>query len=145
VFPGAQSGVGSFNVFRDAVENGGPSPLAIEEHSHAAMANAYEAGADGAPSRSFSATSGRPAEVQSEHIARHLSVHRRTSRRLSRRSGPTARRHGQARDRAGNIMLMHLSACGKRSCLPQALDRHPLNRRSTILDRAAPTAVILPA
>jgi hypothetical protein len=30
---------------RDAIENGWPRPLAVEEHSHAAMANAYEAGA----------------------------------------------------------------------------------------------------
>jgi glutaconate CoA-transferase, subunit A len=42
-------GVGSLHRFRDAFENGWPSPLAIEEHSHAAMANAYAAGAAGLP------------------------------------------------------------------------------------------------
>src|ERR1700737_1684083 len=42
-------GVGSLHRFRDAVENGWPNPLAIEEHSHAAMANAYEAGAANLP------------------------------------------------------------------------------------------------
>src|SRR6266513_4427960 len=42
-------GVGSLHRFRDAVENGWPAPIAIEEHSHAAMANAYEAGAAGLP------------------------------------------------------------------------------------------------
>jgi glutaconate CoA-transferase subunit A len=42
-------GVGSLHRFRDAYENGWPTPLAIEEHSHAAMANAYEAGAAGLP------------------------------------------------------------------------------------------------
>src|SRR5438270_7227525 len=42
-------GVGSLHRFRDAYENGWPAPLAIEEHSHAAMANAYEAGAAGLP------------------------------------------------------------------------------------------------
>jgi glutaconate CoA-transferase subunit A len=42
-------GVGSLHRFRDAYENGWPIPLAIEEHSHAAMANAYEAGAAGLP------------------------------------------------------------------------------------------------
>src|SRR2546430_16836709 len=41
---GGNPGVGSLHRFRDAVENGWPHPLAIEEHSHAAMANAYEAG-----------------------------------------------------------------------------------------------------
>src|SRR5260221_12858816 len=42
---GGNPGVGSLHRLRDAVENGWPGPLAIEEHSHAAMANAYEAGA----------------------------------------------------------------------------------------------------
>src|SRR5712691_7841913 len=46
---GGNPGVGSLHRFRDAVENGWPHPLAIEEHSHAAMANAYDAGAAGLP------------------------------------------------------------------------------------------------
>jgi glutaconate CoA-transferase subunit A len=50
---GGNPGVGSLHRLRDAVENGWPSPLAIEEHSHAAMANAYEAGAAGLPCAIF--------------------------------------------------------------------------------------------
>src|SRR5882724_10488269 len=46
---GGNPGVGSLHRFRDAVENGWPNPLAIEEHSHAAMANAYDAGAANLP------------------------------------------------------------------------------------------------
>src|ERR1700677_4323599 len=46
---GGNPGVGSLHRFRDAIENGWPNPLAIEEHSHAAMANAYEAGAANLP------------------------------------------------------------------------------------------------
>jgi glutaconate CoA-transferase subunit A len=46
---GGNPGVGSLHRLRDAVENGWPQPLAIEEHSHAAMACAYEAGAAGLP------------------------------------------------------------------------------------------------
>jgi glutaconate CoA-transferase subunit A len=46
---GGNPGVGSLHRLRDAVENGWPRPLAIEEHSHAAMASAYEAGAAGLP------------------------------------------------------------------------------------------------
>src|SRR5437899_8130134 len=38
-------GVGSLHRFRDAVENGWPAPLDIEENSHAGMANRYLAGA----------------------------------------------------------------------------------------------------
>jgi glutaconate CoA-transferase, subunit A len=50
---GGNPGVGSLHRLRDAVENGWPHALAIEEHSHAAMANAYEAGAAGLPCAIF--------------------------------------------------------------------------------------------
>jgi glutaconate CoA-transferase subunit A len=46
---GGNPGVGSLYRLRDAVENNWPGPLAIEEHSHAAMANAYDAGAANLP------------------------------------------------------------------------------------------------
>jgi glutaconate CoA-transferase subunit A len=46
-------GVGLLRRLRDAVENGWPQPIEIEEHSHAAMANAYEAGAAGLPCAVF--------------------------------------------------------------------------------------------
>ena len=46
---GGNPGVGSLHRFRDAVENGWPRPLELEEHSHAGMANRYAAGASGLP------------------------------------------------------------------------------------------------
>src|SRR5215203_4063334 len=46
---GGNPGVGSLHRLRDAVENGWPVPLEIEEHSHAGMANRYAAGAAGLP------------------------------------------------------------------------------------------------
>jgi glutaconate CoA-transferase subunit A len=46
-------GVGLLRRLRDAVENTWPHALEIEEHSHAAMANAYEAGAAGLPCAIF--------------------------------------------------------------------------------------------
>jgi glutaconate CoA-transferase, subunit A len=50
---GGNPGVGSLHRLRDAIEHGWPRPLAIEEHSHAAMANAYEAAAAGLPCAVF--------------------------------------------------------------------------------------------
>ena len=50
---GGNPGVGSLYRFRDAVENGWPCALEIEEHSHGAMANAYDAGAAGLPCALF--------------------------------------------------------------------------------------------
>ncbi|NRG16225.1 CoA transferase subunit A [Rhizobiales bacterium] len=46
-------GVGLLRRMRDAVENGWPRPLELEEHSHSAMAQAYEAGAAGLPCAIF--------------------------------------------------------------------------------------------
>jgi glutaconate CoA-transferase subunit A len=42
-------GVGSLHRVREAIEQGWPRKLEIEEHSHAAMANAFEAGAANLP------------------------------------------------------------------------------------------------
>jgi glutaconate CoA-transferase subunit A len=42
-------GVGLLRRARDAIENGWPRAVEVEEHSHAGMANAYEAGAAGLP------------------------------------------------------------------------------------------------
>jgi glutaconate CoA-transferase subunit A len=50
---GGNPGVGSLHRFRDAIENGWPQKLKIVEHSHAAMANAYEAGAANLPCAVF--------------------------------------------------------------------------------------------
>ena len=50
---GGNPGVGSLHRLRDAVEKDWPGPLEIEEHSHAAMASAYEAGAAGLPCAFF--------------------------------------------------------------------------------------------
>jgi glutaconate CoA-transferase subunit A len=46
---GGNPGVGSIHRFRDAIENGWPRSLAIQEHSHADMAGRYQAGASGLP------------------------------------------------------------------------------------------------
>src|SRR5215204_7447256 len=46
---GGNPGVGALYRIRDAITRGWPAPLAIEEHSHAELANRYVAGAAGLP------------------------------------------------------------------------------------------------
>jgi glutaconate CoA-transferase, subunit A len=46
---GGNPGVGSLHRFREAVENGWPASLELEEHSHAGMSNRYVAGASNLP------------------------------------------------------------------------------------------------
>jgi len=52
---GGNPGVGSLHRFRDAIENGWPHELEIEEHSHAGMASRYVAGASNLPSPCYEA------------------------------------------------------------------------------------------
>jgi glutaconate CoA-transferase subunit A len=46
---GGNPGVGSLHRFRDAIENGWPRAIGLEEHSHAGMANRFAAGAADLP------------------------------------------------------------------------------------------------
>jgi glutaconate CoA-transferase subunit A len=46
---GGNPGVGSLHRFRDAVENDWPHAIELEEHSHAGMANRFQAGASNLP------------------------------------------------------------------------------------------------
>ena len=50
---GGNPGVGSLFRLRDAYENGVPHEMEFEEHAHAAMANAFAAGAAGMPCAVF--------------------------------------------------------------------------------------------
>ena len=88
---GGNPGVGSLHRFRDAVENGWPHPLEIEEHSHAGMATRYTAGASGLP---FGVLRGlrrhRPAHAHHHHRCRSVPVHRRAA---DGGPGADARRH----------------------------------------------------
>jgi glutaconate CoA-transferase subunit A len=103
---GGNPGVGSLHRFRDAVENGWPQPLAIEEHSHAAMANAYEAGAANLPLAVFRGYIGVDLPKVNPNI-RHITCPF-TGERLA--AVPSIRPdvsivHAQRADREGNVMI----------------------------------------
>ena len=65
---GGNPGVGSLHRFREAVQAGWPVPLEIEEHSHAAMAAAYAAGAAGLPCAILRAYQGTDLAAFNPHI-----------------------------------------------------------------------------
>jgi glutaconate CoA-transferase subunit A len=103
---GGNPGVGSLHRFRDAVENGWPHTLAIEEHSHAAMANAYEAGAAGLPCAIFRGYVGVDLPKVNANIKRVKCPF--TGEELA--AVPAHRPdvaviHAQRADRAGNVMI----------------------------------------
>jgi glutaconate CoA-transferase, subunit A len=115
---GGNPGVGSLHRLRDAVENGWPHPLAIEEHSHAAMANAYEAGAAGLPCAIFRGYIGVELARVNPNI-QHITCPF-TGERLA--AVPALRPdvaviHALKADRAGNVLLEGIVGVQKQAVL----------------------------
>jgi glutaconate CoA-transferase subunit A len=103
---GGNPGVGSLHRLRDAVENGWPHKLELQEHSHAAMANAYEAGAAGLPCAIFRGYIGGDLPKVNAKIKRVICPF--TGEELA--AVPAHRPdvaviHAQRADKAGNVMI----------------------------------------
>lgn len=103
---GGNPGVGSLHRLRDAVEQAWPQKLEIEEHSHAAMANAYEAGAAGLPCAIFRGYIGGDLPKVNAKIKRVTCPF--TDEELA--AVPAHRPdvaviHAQRADKAGNVMI----------------------------------------
>ena len=115
---GGNPGVGSLHRFRDAYEKGWPRPLEIEEHSHAAMANAYEAGAAGLPFAVFRGYRGAELARVNPNIKSVACPY--TGEVLA--TVPAMRLdsaviHAQRADRAGNVMLEGIVGVQKEAVL----------------------------
>ena len=115
---GGNPGVGSLHRFRDAIENGWPNEVEIEEHSHAGMANRYAAGASGLP---FAVLRGY---VGSDLVAHTASIKEVTcpftGEMLSAVSAlelDVAVIHAQRADRAGNVQLWGIVGVQKEAVL----------------------------
>jgi glutaconate CoA-transferase subunit A len=143
---GGNPGVGSLHRMRDAVENGWPHPLAIEEHSHAAMANAYEAGAAGLPCAIFRGYIGVDLPKVNSNIRRVTCPF--TGEQLA--AVPSIRPHvavihAQKADRAGNVFMEGIVGVQKQAVLAA---KRSLVTVEEIVDDFAPhstNATILPA
>ena len=142
---GGNPGVGTLHRLRDAVENGWPHQLEIEEHSHAAMANAYAAGASGLPCAIFRGYQGSDLVEVNPRI-RFIECPF-TGERLA--AVPAIRPdltiiHAQRADRAGNVLLEGIVGVQKEAVLGAT---HALVTVEEIVDdlRApGPNATILP-
>jgi glutaconate CoA-transferase, subunit A len=115
---GGNPGVGSLHRFRDAYEKGWPQSLEIEEHSHAAMANAYEAGAAGLPFAVFRGYRG--AELPRVNPSIRSVTCPYTGEVLATVPAmklDSAIIHAQRADRAGNVMLEGIVGVQKEAVL----------------------------
>lgn len=138
-------GVGSLHRIRDAVERGWPRPLEIEEHSHAAMANAYAAGAAGLPLAVLRGYLGTDLPKVNPNI-RFIECPF-TGERLA--AVPAVRPdvaliHAQKADRRGNVLIEGIVGVQKEAVL--AAKRSVVTVEEIVDDLAAhPNACLLPS
>ena len=141
---GGNPGVGSLHRLRDAVENGWPGPLELEEHSHAGMAAGYAAGAAKLP---FGTVRGYAGTDLAERTRVAWIECPFTGEQVA--AVPAIRPdvgviHAQLADRAGNVQLWGISGVQKEVVL--AAERS-LVTVEEVVDRLEPRpgAIVLPA
>jgi glutaconate CoA-transferase, subunit A len=142
---GGNPGVGSLHRLRDAVENGWPHPLAVEEHSHAAMANAYEAGAAGLPCAIFRGYIGAGlAKVNPNIKTIACPFTGETLAAIPAIRPDVAVIHAQKADRAGNVLIEGIIGVQKQAVL--AAKRSVVTVEEIVEDFVprSPNATILP-
>jgi glutaconate CoA-transferase subunit A len=143
---GGNPGVGSLHRFRDAVEAGWPRPLEIVEHSHAAMANAWAAGAAGLPFAAFRGYLGTSLPEVNPAIGRVTCPF--TGEELA--AVPALRPdvgiiHAQRADRTGNVLVEGIVGVQKEAVL--ASKRSVATVEEVVDDLAPPSlnSVVIPA
>jgi glutaconate CoA-transferase subunit A len=143
---GGNPGVGSLHRLRDAVEQGWPAPLALEEHSHAAMANAYAAGASGMPSAFFRGYRGSDLASVNPNIKFVPCPFTGESLACVPALRPdVAIVHAQKADRAGNVLVQGIIGVQKEAVLAA---RRSIVTVEEVVDRfegVGTNAVILPS
>jgi glutaconate CoA-transferase subunit A len=143
---GGNPGVGSLHRLRDAVENGWPNRLELEEHSHAAMANAYAAGAANLPFAAFRGYKGVDLPKVNPRIR---SVTCPFTGEVLAAVPPirpdVAIVHAQRADREGNVLLDGIVGVQKEAVLAAARSIVTVEELVDELDAPGYNAVILPA
>ncbi len=143
---GGNPGVGSLHRLRDAVERKWPGPLELEEHSHAAMANAYEAGAAGMPCALFRGYLGVDLVECNPNIKFvQCPFTNETLACVPAHHPDVAIIHAQRADREGNVMIEGIVGVQKEAVL--SAKRSIVTVEEIVEDFGArsPNAVILPS
>jgi glutaconate CoA-transferase subunit A len=142
---GGNPGVGSLHRLRDAVEREWPNALELEEHSHAAMAAAYAAGASGLPCAILRGYAGSDLVKHNPNIRSVECPF--TGERLA--AVPALRPdvaviHAQRADREGNVLLEGITGVQKEVVL--AARRAVVTVEEIVDDLRAPSpnSVVLP-
>ncbi len=142
---GGNPGVGSLHRLRDAVENGWPHHLELEEHSHAAMANAYEAGAAGLPCAIFRGYIGGDLPKVNPRIKRVTCPFSGEELAAIPSHRPdVAVIHAQRADKAGNVMIEGVLGVQKEAVLASKRSVVTVEEIVDELPERSLNAVVLP-
>jgi len=141
---GGNPGVGSLHRFRDAVETGWPRPLAVEEYTHAALANAYEAGACNLPFAIFRSHRGDLASVNPKFRTLQCPY---TGEELT--TVPAMRPdvgviHAQKADADGNVLVEGIIGVQKQVVLASRIAIATVEERVDSFEQLHPNACVLP-
>jgi glutaconate CoA-transferase subunit A len=142
---GGNPGVGSLHRFRDAVQRGWPAPLEIEEHSHAGMANRYQAGASGLPFavlRGYRGTDLPSVTPNIKPIVCPFTGEQLTA--VPALNPDVAIVHAQRADAGGNVQMWGITGIQKEAVLAARRSLVTVEEIVPELDRR-PGAVVLPS
>lgn len=142
---GGNPGVGSLHRLRDAVENDHPTPLQIEEHTHAGMAARYVAGASGLP---FGILRGyvdtdlvdhtRVATIESPFDGSKVSA-------VPALNPDVSVIHAQQADRRGNVGMWGITGVQREAALAAGKVIVTVEEVVDALDLRGPNGVVLPS
>jgi glutaconate CoA-transferase, subunit A len=142
---GGNPGDGSLPRFRDAHENGWPNKITIEEHSHAAMANAFDAGAAGLPFAVFRGYRGAELKRVNPNIKDIACPF--TGEKLAAVPAiklDAAIVHAQKADIRGNVLFEGIVGVQKQAVLAAKRSIVTVEEIVDTLEPHSPNAVILP-
>jgi glutaconate CoA-transferase subunit A len=142
---GGNPGVGSLHRLRDAVENGWPRPLEVDEHSHAGMANRYVAGASRLPFAVLRGYRGSDLPTRTDTIRTVTCPFTGEELTAVPAINPdVAVIHAQRADRAGNVQLWGILGVQKEAVLAAGRSIVTVEEIVDSLD-PRPGAVVLPS
>lgn len=141
---GGNPGVGSLHRFRDAVEHGWPRALELVEYTHAALANAYDAGAANLPFAVLRSHRDELAGLSPHVKAIVCPFTGETLTAVPAMRPDVAIIHAQRADREGNVLIEGILGVQKQAVLAARRALVTVEEAVERFDGLHPNACVLP-
>jgi glutaconate CoA-transferase subunit A len=142
---GGNPGVGSLHRLRDAVENGFPNVLELEEHTHAGMATRYAAGASGLPFGILRGYVGTDLRERAEVAAIASPFDGEELTAVTALNPDVGVIHAQQADRRGNVGLWGITGVQREVVLASSSVIVTVEEVVDELDLRGPSPAVLPS